>query len=118
MKNFIKILFLSLTISSAFAARVEDVTVLDLNLKKGKDSFEVKLQIKNGEKDSYFTVDITRDDEKAFDKLDMVLKKMKKANAFKLNLNIPSFSASPSGSYYKSEGISFSGSTATESAAP
>lgn len=116
MKVFKLVLILSLSISSAFAALVEDVTVLDL--KKGKESFEVKLQVKGGEKNSFFTVDITRDDEKSFDKLDLVLKKMKKSESFKLNLNIPSFSAKPSGSYYKSEGISFSSSIATESAVP
>jgi hypothetical protein len=113
MKTFIKIILFSLALTSAHAARVEDVKVLDLKFKK--DFFEVKLQIKDGKPDSFFTVEIIKDDEKAFNKLALVMKKIKKQDGYKLNLDIPSFSAYPSGSHYRSDSVKFTGSSDEES---
>ena len=106
MKTLTTIIFLSLTIGSAFAAKVEDVKVLDVKYKK--DSFEVKMQTKDGKKDSYFTVDVVREDAQAFEKLAHVIQKTKRPE-YKLDLDIPSFSAHPSGAYYKSTSVKVSG---------
>lgn len=113
MKLLLKIIILCFTINSASAATLEDVTVLDI--KHGKDNFELKLQVTNGPKDSYFFVDVVKNDKDSFDKLALVLKKLKKRDEFKLSLNIPSFSLSPNGSYYRSDSVTFSGSAVGES---
>lgn len=113
MKSVIKIILVLLTINSVSAAKLDDVTILDI--KQVSDNFELKLQIKNGPKDSHFFVDIVKKDENAFSKLAIVLKKLKMKNDFKLNLEIPSFSASPSGSYYRSNDIKFLGTATNES---
>ena len=111
MKKLMMIV-LALAFSTAHAARVEDVKVLDL--KYGKDAFELRLQIKDGPKDSYFLVDIVKEDPKAFDKLALVIEKIQRKD-MKLNLDIPSFSASPSGAYYRSLDVRFSGDSIGES---
>lgn len=92
--------------SVASAARLEDVKILTVI--PGRDNFQLKLQAKEAPGDSYFFLDITKSDPDNFDKLMHVIKKMMHKNKYKLDLDIPSFSASPSGSYYKSEGINFS----------
>ncbi len=116
MNKLFKIIFFCFTINSAHAAKLEDVVILDITHKK--DNFELKLQTKNGPKDSYFFVDIVKSDANSFGKLAIVLKKLKKRDDFKLTLEIPSFSVSPSGSYYRSESVTFSGSAAGESLVP
>jgi len=116
MKKALKIIFFCLTINTALAAKVEDVHVLDF--KQGKDAFELKLHAKNGPKDSYFLVDIVKNDKSAFEKIALVLKKIKKKDDFKLDLDIISFSMSPSGSYYLSENVTFLGSAVGESLIP
>ena len=113
MKTIILLTLFTLAIGTAHADKVEDVSVQDL--KYGKNSFEVKLQIKGAKKDQYFLVDIVKEDEKALEKVALVLKKMKLKNSFKLNLNIPSFSPSPSGSYYRSNDVTIEGSAEGES---
>lgn len=106
MKYILCLCFFS---SFASAAKLEDVKIL--NIKSGRDNFELKLQMKNGPKDSYFFVDIVKDDKNSFDKLVHVIKKILNKDKYKLDLDIISFSASPSGSYYRSEGINFYGTT-------
>ena len=96
------------------AAKLEDVVVLDIT--HGKENVELKLQAKNGPKDSYFIVDVVKNDKDSFAKLAIVLKKLKNRDNFKLSLNIPSFSMTPSGSYYRSDSVDFSG-IATEDSA-
>lgn len=93
--------------SVASAAILEDVRIL--NVKSGRDNIELKLQTKDGAKDSYFYVDIVNNDAGSFEKLAHVIKKLMLRDKYKLDLSIPSFSAFPSGSYYKSEGITFYG---------
>lgn len=112
MKTTIFFVLFIFAIGSAHADPVTDVKVLDV--KYAKNSFEVKLQTKDGPKDSYFLVDIVKDDEKAFEKIALIWKKLKH-KSFKLNLNIPSFSATPSGSYYRSKDVQFEGSVDGES---
>lgn len=109
MKTKTKIfLFMLLLVSnSALAAKLEDVKVLEAS--STKDGVELKLQSKGGAKDSYFVLNVTKSDRDAFDKLALVIKKLKKGNDFRLGLDIPSFSAFPSGSYYRSEDVVFSG---------
>lgn len=98
--------------SVASAARLEDVKIL--NVITGKDNFQLKLQAKEAPFDSYFFLDITKSDPESFDKLMHVIKKMMHKNKYRLDLDIPSFSASPSGSFYKSEGITFSSTSERE----
>jgi hypothetical protein len=109
MKSLITTILLSLAIGSAHAARLEDVTIL--HLKSGKDTFELKLQVKGAKKNSYFMVEIVKEDDAAFEKMALVMKKLKKKDSFKLNLEIPSFSVSPPGSHYRSDSVKFSGSS-------
>ena len=107
MKTLTTIILLSLAIGTAHAAKVEDVKVLDVRYKK--DNFVVKLQTKDGKKDSYFIVDIVREDPNAFEKLGHMIQKTKRPELYKVDLDIPSFSAHPSGAYYKSTSVKVSG---------
>lgn len=103
-----KLIFSLVLISSlASAADLENVQVLEAT--SGQDHVKLKLRTKEAPKDSYFYVDITKSDPDAFGKLVDVTKKLLERDRYKLNLNIKSFSASPSGSYYKSDGITFTG---------
>ena len=107
MKMKTMIVFLCLIAHSAFAASLEDVRILETA--PGKDSLELKLQTKDGPKDSYFFVSIEKSDRAYSEKLALTDKKLKLGNEFKLDLDIPSFSAFPSGSFYRSEDVRFSG---------
>ncbi len=98
--------------NAAFAARLGDVRIL--NIMPGQGNFQLKLQTKDGPRDSYFFLDITKSDPDSFDKFIHVFKKMMYKNKYRLDLDIPSFSVSPSGSYYKSDGITFSSTTERE----
>ncbi len=102
------ILFFCLLANSAWAQKLDDVKIL--SVVPGKDNVEVKLQMKNGPKGSYFFVDIKKADPEAFEKLVLLMKKISKKDSYKLNLDILSFSSSPSGSYYRSDSVTFSGS--------
>lgn len=107
MKTLFAIMIFTLAIGSAQAAKLDDVTIL--HLKSGKDSFELKLQVKDAKPGSYFKVEIVKEDPKAFEKIALVMKKLKLKEAFQLNLEIPSFSVNPPGSYYRSDSVKFSG---------
>ncbi len=109
MKIIIAMITLVLLAGSVQAANLNDVALL--SLKPKKESFELKLRVKEAKENSYFLVEIGKDDEHALEKLSLVLKKLHLKNSFKLNLTIPSFSVSPSGSYYKSNYVQFSGSS-------
>ncbi len=101
------IFLLCLTANSALAANLENVDLLSVEHRK--NSIELKLHAKSGPKDSYFFVNIANSDSNSFEKLAFVIKKLEKGDKFKLDLEIPSFSISPSGSYYRSESVKFSG---------
>jgi hypothetical protein len=109
MISFKRIIFATVFLFSnfVFAARLEDVRILKIT--PGRDNFELKLQTKNGPVDSYFVLDVMKSDPESFEKLVHIIKKVAYKDRYKLDLDIPSFSASPSGSYYRSEGITFSG---------
>ena len=113
MKSLIKIIIFCLSISTAIASKLEDVTILEI--KQADDKFELKLHSKNGPKDSFFFVAIDKKDEKAFEKMALTLKKLKMKDNFKLGLDIPSFSMVPSGSFYRSNDITFLGTASNES---
>jgi len=102
-----KKLFLgALLISSiSFGAQLEDVKIL--NVVPKQNSFELTLQTKDGPKDSYFLVDISKNDPDSFEKLAQVIKKLVQKDKYKLNLDVISFSDSPSGSYYQSDRVTF-----------
>ena len=103
-KKFIIIAF-CLGVNTAFSADLYDVKIIDI--KNKKNNIELKLQTKDGLKDSYFIVDIVESDKAAFDKIAVIIKKIKKGKDYKLDLSIPSFSAFPSGSYYRSDSVTF-----------
>jgi hypothetical protein len=105
MKSLIKSLTLCLLISTASAARLENVKFLEV--KTQKNSVKLKLQISDGPEDSYFFVEITKSDEASFEKLSLVLEKQKSDKSVQIDLDIPSFSVFPSGSSYKSESVKF-----------
>lgn len=108
-------LLLLLTLAPAHAAKIEDVQVLDLKFEKG--SLVAKLHLKESKTGAYFTVQIGKDDEKALEKIALLLKKAKEKDAFKLAMNIPSFSPQ-SGSFYRSNYVTFTGSAEGESLLP
>jgi hypothetical protein len=113
-KKVVKTLILGFLLASsvASAARLEDVRILTVI--PGKDNFQLKLQAKEAPTGSYFFLDITKSDPESFEKIMYIIKKMMHKNKYRLDLDIPSFSASPSGSYYKSDGIMFSSSSERE----
>lgn len=113
MKIILIFLFIGFT-NFASANILEDVKLLDLKYVKG--GFEIKLQDKKqSEKNAHFIVRIIQDDDKAFEKISIVLKKQKLKDAFKLNLDILSFSAFPSGAFYLSTSVKFLGTSEDES---
>ncbi|WP_413578702.1 hypothetical protein ACLVWU_09255 [Bdellovibrio sp. HCB290] len=99
---------LSLITTPAIAAQVNDIKVLEV--KHHPESLELKLGTKHNGKSTHFTVDIPKTDPENFEKMSAVIQKLSQGDAYTLNLDIPSFSAFPSGSYYKSPGIKFLGS--------
>lgn len=105
MKQWLGILLLVSSVSSA--ATLEDVNILDI--KQGPQNVELKLQSKVGASDSYFYVDIVKEDSESFEKMAQVLNKLTHKGRYRLDLEIPSFSASPNGSYYRSERVRFVG---------
>lgn len=116
MKKIFMAVILFLSVNSVHAARLEDVSVLDIYYHK--DSFQVKIQENKSLKDSFFYVDIIKDDKDSFRKIALILKKFKERDKFKLTLDIRSFSSSPSGSNYKSDNVSFTGAVDNESIMP
>lgn len=107
MKKLLAFLFLSSLTTSVFAAKLEDVKILDTILSEGH--LKLKLQEKGTPADSFFYVDISKDDEDAFRKLSFVIAKQRDEKLVQLDLDIPSFSSYPSGSSYRSHYVDFSG---------
>lgn len=105
MKKLLLILLFST--SSVFAARLENVKIL--STVANKEGVELKLHANQGPKGSYFFVVVSKFDNDSFYKLALVIKKLEKRDGYKLDLEIPSFSMSPSGSYYRSESVNFTG---------
>ena len=102
-----KLLALVLLASTAHAASLEDVTLLEVRPEAGQ--VRLKLHTDKGPKGSFFFVTVTKKDPDSFDKLALVLKKLEDKSRFRLDLSIPSFSPSPSGSSYESGYVKFSG---------
>ncbi|MES3038628.1 MAG: hypothetical protein V4736_12045 [Bdellovibrionota bacterium] len=102
------LILLSLFSSVGFAARLEDVKIL--SAVPGQDSFELKLHANEGASDSFFFIEIVKSDPDSLEKMNHVFKKLMKKEKYRLDLDIMSFSVSPNGSVYRSEGIGFYGS--------
>lgn len=107
MKIFFKLVLVSLALFSISAKGLKDVTLLEI--KQDEEKFTLKLQDKEVGNDSYFFVIIDKTDKQSFAKLDYIINKIKHKDDYKLNINIPSFSAKPSGSIYYSDSVEFSG---------
>jgi hypothetical protein len=105
MRFLISLLFVACSVASA--AKLEDVKLL--GAKAGADNFELKLQLKDGPPNSFFYIDIVKTDPDAFAKMIHVANKLMQKERYRLDMDIISFSASPSGSYYKSKDIIFRG---------
>lgn len=99
-----------LVANCASAGVLNDVQILKVT--PGNGTLELTLQLKDGPEDSYFLVDMMKDDPDIFEKMSEVIKKLANKDSYILNLNIISFSASPSGSYYRSYSVAFSGKSA------
>lgn len=108
------VLSLILVSNIASAAYLEDVKLL--NATPSQEGFQLKLKTKDSPRDSFFIVDVVKADPESFEKLVHVIQKMKLKDAYRLDLDIMSFSPSPSGSYYRSEGIRFSSPSAQAAA--
>lgn len=106
MKILVSLAFILGTMNMAFSAELKDVKILNTSL--SKSGIELKLQINDAPRDSFFYVDIVKTDKDAFKKIAHVMQKLEKRSAYKLNLKIVSFSASPSGSFYRSNDVVFS----------
>jgi hypothetical protein len=89
------------------AAKLDNVRVL--GYEQNPEGVTLKLQTHDGPPDSYFFLEIIKSDPKSFEKLVQVMNKVYLKDSYQLDLNIPSFSDSPSGSYYRSPGITFGG---------
>jgi hypothetical protein len=111
----VKKLFIALFLYSNFAAAAHLVDVKILDVTPGRESLELKLQLRDGPKDSFFYVDIVKSDRGAFEKMAQVTQKLLHKDKYKLDLDIISFSPTPNGSYYTSDDITFSGPTRPES---
>lgn len=106
-KQILTGLIFLLTAAPAAAADLRDVKVLSVE-PTDKESIKLKLQAPTAPKNSHFFVDVVKTDPEAFRKIYLVTKKLKSKAAVKLNLEIESFSHTPSGSYYRSESVKFS----------
>lgn len=98
------VLGISLFSSMASAAELLDVSVLS-SLQK-ESGVRLKLQA-HAYPDSYFVVEISKNDPEALKKMGYVTSKLTQKEKFKLHLEIPSFSAYPSGSFYPSTSVQF-----------
>lgn len=103
-KTILALLFIS---SISYGARVEDVQILEI--KNGPTNTELKLHSRTGEPGSYFYVDIVKEDTESFEKLSHIVNKLAYRNNYRLDLDIISFSARPSGGYYRSDSVTFIG---------
>ena len=75
MEKIFGLVILLLIATASFAEKLEDVEVL--NSKQSKNGITLKLQaIKEG-KESFFYVDVTKDDRNSFEKLHFVIQKLK-----------------------------------------
>lgn len=89
----------------AEAARLQDINIMDIESKQ--NSFLLKLQPQGASNESFFFLEISQSDPRSYDKLSHIVKKILYKDEYKFDLNIPSFSEYPSGSYYRSEGVTF-----------
>jgi hypothetical protein len=113
MRLIILCITIILFCQAAFAAKLEDVDVLDIKL--AKEGYELKLRDLKRSPEGHFIVKLDRDDKEAFEKLALVIKKVQQKDNFKLVLDIVSFSAKPAGSQYRSSYVKFQGSALGES---
>lgn len=113
IKLYLFMLIIFLVSNHASAAKLEDVKIL--SYKEGEANFKLKMQLRDAPKGSFFYVDVVKSDSRSFEKLILVLRKLTEREKFKLDMDIPSFTSSPSGSYYRSDGILFHGVVNTNS---
>ena len=105
MKLIMATLFAICLTTPTWAANLTDVKILELNYTNEK--VVLKLHASQGPEDSYFFVNMSKVDPDSFNKLALLAKKLAMGDRLKLNLNIRSFSVSPSGSSYQSNSVSF-----------
>jgi hypothetical protein len=103
MKLITTLLLLS---QSALANMVENVSVLETE--STATGVVVKLHAPVSGRGSYFFVHINKGDPTGFEKLAKLLQKIQSGPQIKMDLDIISFSLSPSGALYPSESVKFS----------
>lgn len=109
--HFLFMFYIFFQFNLASAAQIEDIKILSLEADPALQFFQLKLHGNNLKVDSFFFVKIVNTDPLAFEKMIHVFNKLKTKNQYQIDLNIPSFSAYPSGSIYPSDRVSFKVST-------
>ena len=107
-KKVMKMLFIlamSVFANIANAAYLENVSVVQLIPENG--SIKLRIEPSGSTDHSYFFVQMSNKDPEAFEKLVKAIQKAKRQSQNQLDLDILSFSNSPSGSYYNSESVTF-----------
>ena len=107
MKFLFLTVFVLLIIRPAQAVILTDVEVLEI--KSTEAGEEVKLTDHKETPGGYFFVLLDKKDSALLAKSALIKKKQLLKNKFKLTLEIDSFSATPSGSSYKSSYVEFKG---------
>ncbi len=92
---------------SAQAARIEDIEVLEV-VNEDPAEFQFKVRSKQGDAGLFFYIGFDKSKKDCLDKMTVVLMKMAKHQEFKIDVDIPSFSPYPAGSYYSCADIQFS----------
>lgn len=93
---------------SARAALVEDVEILEIQTLENKN-IEVKLRSQHSPATSYFFVELYQDSKKTAADYRILLLKSANRAAYKLDLDIASFSPYPNGSVYSNDSVRFYG---------
>jgi hypothetical protein len=94
-------------VGHAWGADLDQVEILSVTPSQG--GLELKLHSKTRAPDTYFLVNLVASDTQHFEKMSLVIQKLKDPSGLELDLKIPSFSEFPNGSFYRSDSVKFSG---------
>ena len=92
---------------SAHAARIQDIEVLEV-VSEDPAEFQFKVRSKRAHADLFFFLGFDKSNRACLDKMTVLLLKMAKPKDHKIDLEIPSFSPYPAGSYYSCTDVQFS----------
>jgi hypothetical protein len=92
---------------SVHAAKIEDIEVLDF-MPDEPAEFQFKVRSKKMDPKSYFFLGFEKGKKEDLNKLSFLLLKMTRADQYKIDVDIHSFSPYPAGSYYSASAVTFS----------